>query len=172
MLFVAGIILIGVEIFVIPGFGVAGISGIALCAMSLLAMMIPNAPLEIPWPRTDLMWGYFRRGGVALTIGFLGSVALMVVLSRILPKSSLSNKLFLAPAAEYHEPPTTEQHPIHSIKAGDEGVAATTCRPSGQVRIGEHLLDAVADGTMIASGTKVRVLRNDGNRLVIEPTET
>jgi membrane-bound serine protease (ClpP class) len=172
MLFVAGIILIGVEIFVIPGFGVAGISGIALCAMSLLAMMIPNAPLEIPWPRTDLMWGYFRRGGFALTIGFLGSVALMVVLSRILPKSSLSNKLFLAPAAEYHEPPTTEQHPIHSIKAGDEGVAATTCRPSGQVRIGEHLLDAVADGTMITSGTKVRVLRNDGNRLVIEPTET
>jgi len=171
LLFVAGIILIGVEIFVIPGFGVAGISGIALCALSLLAMMIPNAPLEIPWPRTDLMWGYFRRGGFALTIGFLGAVALMVVLSRILPKSPLSNKLFLAPAGEYHEAPTTEQHPIHSIKPGDEGVAATTCRPSGQVRIGEHLVDAVADGTMIQSGTKVRVLQNAGNRVVIEPTE-
>ncbi len=168
LLFVVGIILIGLEIFVIPGFGIAGISGITLCVMSLLAMMIPNAPLEFPWPRTTMMWTYFRRGGISLTIGFLGSVTLVVLLSRILPKSPLANKLFLGPAKGADTPPSTDEHPIRRIELGQSGVAATTCRPVGQVRIDGMLLDAVADGTMIPRGAKVRVLRKDGNRLLVE----
>jgi membrane-bound serine protease (ClpP class) len=171
LLFALGIILIGLEIFVIPGFGVAGISGILLCGVSLLAMMIPNAEWEFPWPRSDLMWGYFKGGAISLTIGFVGSVTLAILLARFLPKSPLANKIFLGPAQGFKDPPSNEQHPIRRVQPGQTGLAASTCRPVGQVRIDGQLLDAVAEGRMIQRGSKIRVLRNDGNRLLVEEAD-
>ncbi|MFP4053972.1 MAG: NfeD family protein, partial [Phycisphaerae bacterium] len=53
-LFVVGIALLAAEIFVIPGFGVAGISGILCCLVALFAMVMPNAPGELPLPSTAL----------------------------------------------------------------------------------------------------------------------
>ena len=48
--FVVGIILILVEIFVIPGFGIAGITGIACIIAGGFGMLIKNEPGELPWP--------------------------------------------------------------------------------------------------------------------------
>ena len=65
-LFAVGLLLLAVEVFVIPGFGVAGISGIICCVAGLLAMVIPNAPAELPWPRSDMDWSWFGNGVFAL----------------------------------------------------------------------------------------------------------
>ncbi len=169
VVFMIGIVLLILEIFVIPGFGVAGISGIALMIGALLAMVVPNAPGTFPMPSTDAAWEAFQSGLMALLLGFIGSVAVVVVLSRVLPKTPIVNQLFLGPAEHSEEAPATDISPIRRIRPGDTGVVASTCRPVGQVRIGQDLIDAVANGTMIDRGTHVRVLRNDGNRLVIEP---
>jgi membrane-bound serine protease (ClpP class) len=169
VVFMIGMVLLILEIFVIPGFGVAGISGIALMVGALLAMVVPNAPGTFPMPSTDAAWEAFQSGLMALLLGFIGSVAVVVVLSRILPKTPIVNQLFLGPAEHSEEAPATDISPIRRIRPGDTGVVASTCRPVGQVRIGQDLIDAVANGTMIDRGTHVRVLRNDGNRLVIEP---
>jgi len=170
-LFLVGLVLIAIEVFVTPGFGVLGISGLICCIVGLLAIIIPNAPDKLPVPQTELEWGLFRTGLTALGLAFLGAVAAAVILARYLPKMPLAGKLILAPAT----PPTgpaTESAPIRSIQVGQTGTVHSICRPVGQVRFGDKLVDAVADGSFILAGTKVKVIRNEGNRVVVTPMES
>jgi membrane-bound ClpP family serine protease len=44
----------------------------------------------------------------------------------------------------------------------------SVCRPVGKVRFGEHMLDASSEGEPIEPSARVRVLRNDGNRIIVE----
>ena len=168
VIFLLGVILLIVEIFVIPGFGVAGIAGIALMVGALLAMVVPNPTWQMPIPSGDLAWETFRTGSMAMLIGFIGSVFAIIGLSKVLPKTPIFNQIFLKEPEPFAQPPASDASPILHIKAGDAGVVASVCRPVGQVRIGEELIDAVANGAMIERGAHVRVIRNEGNRIVVE----
>ena len=53
-IFIFGIILLGIEIFVIPGFGIAGVSGIVCILVGLFGMLVRNAPGQLPWPQSQL----------------------------------------------------------------------------------------------------------------------
>ena len=168
-LLIIGIGLILVEIFIIPGFGVAGIGGLLCCLISVFAMILPNAPGELPVPRTALDWSYLRAGMVSLLISIsLGIVGIMLLM-KYLPHTPLLNRLVLARTGPT-EPDTsfTEDSPIRRIQPGDEGTVVGTCRPVGRVLFGDDLLDAVTEGGMIESGVKVRAIRRSGNCIVIE----
>jgi membrane-bound serine protease (ClpP class) len=167
-LFVLGLILIGLEIFVIPGFGVAGVSGTICCIIGLMAMVVPNAPTEFPWPQTDLDWSWFGPGLYALGLGFAGGIIGAVVLAQFLPKIPIANRLVLGRAQAATDAPATIDAPIMHIKVGDTGTVETMCRPVGQVRFGRELCDATADGTTIEVGVKVRVIERTGNQLIVK----
>jgi membrane-bound serine protease (ClpP class) len=167
-LFFVGLILIGIEIFVIPGFGIAGISGIACCVIGLMAIVVPNAPTEFPWPQTDLDWSWFSSGIYALGLGFALGVIGAVILAQYLPKIPLANRLVLGDVQAATDAPATDDAPIMHIKVGDTGTVATMCRPVGQVRFGKELCDATADGTSIEVGAKVRVIERTGNQLIVK----
>jgi membrane-bound serine protease (ClpP class) len=167
-LFAVGLILIGLEIFVIPGFGVAGIGGIVCCVVGLLAMIVPNAPTEFPWPQTDLDWSWFGPGLYALGLGLVGGVIGAVVLAQFLPKIPLANRLVMGRAQPATDAPATQDAPIMHIKVGDTGTVETMCRPVGKVRFGKELCDATADGTTIETGAKVRVIERTGNQLIVK----
>jgi membrane-bound serine protease (ClpP class) len=167
-LFCLGVILIGLEIFVIPGFGIAGIGGIICCAIGLMAMVVPNAPTEFPWPQTDLDWSWFGPGLYALGLGFAGGVIGAIILAQYLPKIPLANRLVLGAVQAATDAPATQDAPIMHIKVGDTGTVETMCRPVGQVRFGRELCDATADGTTIEVGAKVRVFERTGNQLIVK----
>jgi membrane-bound ClpP family serine protease len=80
----------------------------------------------------------------------------------------LASRLVLAPAAAFTGPPVAESSPFTRVKVGDVGVAETMCRPVGKVRFGDDLLDASSEGGIVERGATVRVLANDGNRLIVE----
>jgi len=170
-LFLVGLALIATEIFVTPGFGVLGISGLVCCIVGLLAIGIPNAPDKLPIPQTDLDWDLFKTGLTAMALAFIAAVASAIALGRFLPKIPLAGKLILSPAPP-PDGPATESAPIRSIKVGQTGTVRSICRPVGQVRIDGKLLDAVADGAYIPAGTQVKVIRNEGNRVVVTPVES
>ncbi len=171
-LFILGVVLIGVEIFVIPGFGIAGISGIICCVVGLVAMVVANAPSELPIPDTALDWRLFERGVLALGAGFVLGVVAMFVGARYLPRIPGARPLVLAPPGrEYDGPPVDESSPMSRVQVGDVGTVEGPCRPVGKVRIGEDLLNASSEGDMIPAGAKVRVLRKDSNRLLVEPVQ-
>ncbi|MCP4379055.1 MAG: hypothetical protein GY794_23135 [bacterium] len=168
-LFGVGLILIVLEIFVIPGFGVAGICGILCCLIGLLfGVGIPNAPTEFPWPQTDLDWEWFSAAIYAVGLGFSCGVIGAVILAQYLPKMPMANRLVLAEAHAATDAPATKDAPIMHIKVGDTGTVATMCRPVGQVRFGDELCDATADGATIEVGVKVRVIERTGNQLIVK----
>ncbi|MBN1555594.1 MAG: hypothetical protein JXA11_12685 [Phycisphaerae bacterium] len=165
-----GVILLLVEIFVIPGFGVVGVSGILLMVVGLLAMLIPNAPDKFPWPDSGMTWEMFRNSLMAMCLGFIGFLVIAAVLSRFLPKWSLIQKsrLILAPATAAADAPRPVTSPMLRVRVGDRGTTITALHPVGRVRFGENLLDAVSESGMIEAGRDVRVLRRDGNRIIVE----
>jgi membrane-bound serine protease (ClpP class) len=168
-LLIIGIGLLLAEVFVIPGFGIAGIGGIICCLLSIFAMILPNAPGELPLPTTALDWSYLRGGMISLMLTILFSAVGIALLAKYLPHTPFLNRLVLSSSGTT-EPDTsfTEDSPIRRIQPGDEGTVVGTCRPVGRVLFGDDLLDAVTEGGMIESGAKVRAIRRSGNCIVIE----
>jgi len=167
-LFLLGVGLLLVEAFVTPGFGLPGIAGIICCIAGLLAMFIPNALDEFPRPSTDLDWELFSKGLFATGVGFIAALIGAAVLSKYLPRLSVATGFVLAPADRAARPPVSEASPVQRIAPGDLGRVEGPCRPVGKVRFGSDLLDAVTEGDVIEVGAKVRVVRRDGNRIVVE----
>jgi len=167
-LIVLGTVLLMVEVLLIPGFGWAGISG-AICLLAgLLAIIVPNAPTELPIPVTKLDWSLFTTGLMALGLGFVAALVGSLLVMQYLPRLPITNRLTLAEAKHYDEPTVTAGSPLARVAVGDIGVVETMCRPVGKVRFGEELLDAAAEGDYIDVGREVRLVRADGNRLVVE----
>ncbi len=163
-----GIGLIFTEVFVIPGFGVTGIAGIMCVIIALMAMILPNAPDELPLPVTDLDWQLLSKGVFALAVGFVASLVAILAVSSHLRKIPIASKLVLASSEAATEAPAAETDPIQRIQIGQVGTVASTCRPVGKILFGDILIDAISEGEMIDTGQQARVLRHDGNRLIIE----
>ncbi len=170
-LIVIGLLLIGLEIFVIPGFGVAGISGLVLVVAGLLFTAVPAAPGELPLPTTEAARHYLREGLLVLLIGMVGAVVLGVLFMRHVKRLPFGSKIVLADVPTFDEPPAPDDSPIHSVQVGDIGLVESTLRPVGKVRINNALCDAAAESAFIESGARVRVLQRDGNRLIVEKVD-
>ena len=63
LILVAGVLLMMVEVFVLPGFGVAGFAGILCILAGLFGMLSPNLPNEVPWPDSEVEWELFAGRG-------------------------------------------------------------------------------------------------------------
>jgi membrane-bound serine protease (ClpP class) len=172
-MFLLGIVLLGVEVFVTPGFGVAGIGGILCMLIALVAMLVPNAPDELPIPQVEMDWTLLEHGVLTLFASILLAIFGAALLARHLHRVPVAGKLILTgPKIEPEASgPSTEDAPIRHIRPGDIGVVHNICRPVGVVRFGEDLVDAVTDGQFIPAGKSVKVLKNEGNRVLVTPEE-
>jgi membrane-bound serine protease (ClpP class) len=161
VLFVLGVLLILVEIFVIPGFGVAGISGLVLTLFALGAALIGNVGLSFPTDGAITQAILTLAGTLVLTLLFGYSLA------RFLPRSERVNQLVLAPdlgsAFGYTSADTDE------ALVGQRGTALTTLRPSGTAEIGGRRVDVVSQSTFVAAGEAVEVVNARGSRVEVRP---
>ena len=169
-LFFLGVILVAVELFLIPGTGVAGILGV-LCMLGALLLGTVD---KIDW--NDWKLGEFSGNlldllrGPALTLGagLLGGCTLVLLLMRFLPDTPIFRafiaKQELAGGASLED----EAAVVGSGKRVDwTGEALTDLRPSGKAVLSGEEFDVVADGAFIRKGAKVRVLEQDGMRIVV-----
>jgi membrane-bound serine protease (ClpP class) len=166
LLFALGLILIGLEVFVVPGFGVTGISGIVLVVVSLgLATLIKK-------PETSQEWLDFGGTLSTLALALVGAVVGAMILGWYLPHIPYANRLVLAPLGEEEMGLTGEEEavaqPTLADLLGAIGVAATPLRPAGKARIGEEFVDVVAEGSYVPEGTRVQVVEIEGNRVVVK----
>lgn len=162
LLFTIGFTLLSIEIFVLPGFGIAGLSGIALILSSfVLAMTSVRGIPAIPWWNQNQYEQAFYSVGIAISgsiaLGFLG-------FKYFLPKTHIWGKISLE-NAETKEKGFT----VTSFEKflGEVGLAQTMLRPSGKAMFGEEILDVVTEGDMILKDTKVKIIRVEGNRIVV-----
>ena len=161
IVFFLGVGLILVELFVLPGFGVAGITGIVCVLGALVLSLIGNVGLR--FPPMDALWSAFGTLASSLVLLVLAAV----VLGRFLPRSARLNQLVLAPelssAGGY-----TSAH-THAELLGQVGRALTPLRPSGVVEIEGDRVDVVTAGEFVGTGTPVKVVRVRGSRVEVRP---
>lgn len=164
LLFLLALVLIALEIFVLPGFGVVGVSGAVLLILSLALVAMDQQP------RTSQEWAQF--GGWIAT--FAGSLVAAIVAAFTfiwyLPNIPYLNRLILKPAlagADGVGEEEATQPPLARL-LGDIGVAATPLRPAGKVKFGDEYVDVVSEGTFVPEGTRVQVIEIEGMRIVVK----
>jgi membrane-bound ClpP family serine protease len=166
LLFVLGIVLVALEIFVMPGVAVLGVSGAVLVLASLGLAMMER------WPQSETEWMTALTNMSHIGISLVGAVAAAVVLARYLPNIPYANRLVLAPPAERAGPAADEATQLSASRAaallGAIGVAATPLRPAGMVRFNEDYVDVVAEGSFVQAGARVQVVEIEGNRIVVK----
>jgi membrane-bound serine protease (ClpP class) len=161
--FVVGVILLLLEIFVIPGFGITGISGIILILLSLTLGVIDNVVFKFKGIAAfSIVAKVFAR---ILITGFL-AFGLSLWLSRKVGKAGFFKGLALDARQERTEGfISIDTHQKEMI--GKTGVAYTVLRPSGKVRIEGELFDAISEIGFIAKGDAVKVVRDEAGQLYV-----
>jgi len=159
IMFVLGIVLLILEIFIIPGFGVAGITGIILIVASLVLSMQGFVLPSFEWQR-----GVLRRNLLVVGLSTVSSFVIFGVLAYSLPQLRMFSRLTLG-ASQKAEDGFTVQSKEENALIGKRGIAVTTLRPSGKAEFGEEILYVETDGEFVESGTPVEVVEVSGNRI-------
>ncbi len=171
---VIGVLLLAVELFVIPGFGVAGVLGFILIFAGLILSFIPPEPGRLPgdWfrlPSLPETYEYLRRGLISMTVGLTGALVGMVILARYLPRIPVAGRL-VSPNPTHAQVQMVDYYE-GKVTVGDIGVVEGSLRPAGKARFGENLLDVVSQGEYITNGQRVQVIERRGNRIVVRQAE-
>lgn len=165
LLFVAGIILIAVEVFVLPGFGVAGILGITFAFTGLVLALIDNVVFDFDGVSPEKMMTAITTVVLAIFAG----VVLSLTLSKYAfgAQSGPFKRLSLHAVQDKAEGYVAVDLKIKSM-TGKTGTAYTVLRPSGKVMIDGRLYDAVSNLGMIDRGDTVVVVRDEAAQLYVE----
>ncbi|MBN2579093.1 MAG: hypothetical protein JXB10_08890 [Pirellulales bacterium] len=164
ILFLAGVACLLLEIFVIPGFGIFGLGG---GAMMIIALIL--ASQTFVFPQNAYQFAQLRRSLLMIAGAAGGLLVGMFFLRKWLPRAPLLGRLILAP------PDETEQETIGRRELlvdfenllGKQGRTTTPLYPAGKARIGDALIDVIADGEMIDRGKPVEVVEVRGNRVLV-----
>lgn len=163
---IAGIVLIALEVFVIPGFGVCGIGGIACILVALCAAIMPTFSID---PDVSTL-GRLATPLFTVGSGLIAAVALAAWLS-----SSHGPKFF----RRHSELMLTQDIKKGYIGVdmtparlvGSQAVTMTAMRPAGKIIVEGEVFDAVSTGEFIEANRSVRILRYENAQLYVEPSE-
>ena len=163
LLFVVGIGLLLLEIFVIPGFGVAGISGIVLIIASLVLSMTLNFGFNFSFaPPTTIIKKIVMVLGFS-SVGFLFSIWLgMRLINTNTRFGSIALKTELGKETGF-----ISQDITMSELVGKTGISTTFLRPAGKVLIDDEIYDAISEFGFIEKDTEIKVIRFENSQLVV-----
>ncbi|MDR2177591.1 MAG: nodulation protein NfeD [Treponema sp.] len=169
VLFLIGLGLLVVEIFITPGFGFMGISGFILIGVSLLLSM-----QDFVIPRFEWEWTILGRNAVVVFVSLIAAITGIAVIVLLGPRIRLFDKLTLqtqitGTAAGPLPPDGTANAPGRDDQSlvGKIGVAATPLRPVGRVEIEGEVYEAQAEGLFVERGRGVKVTRVRGNNITV-----
>ncbi|MDO4757388.1 MAG: NfeD family protein, partial [Parabacteroides sp.] len=158
LLFIIGVILIAIELFVIPGFGVAGISGIVLVIGGLITGLLNNTDFNFEGVGNQ----EFGEATLTVLIGLVGGFILTIWLSNKIGKRGIFHKMALNTDLE-NAKSTTDQ----TFIIGKEGIAYTVLRPSGKIQIDQEFYDGISESGFIEKGEKVKVVRTENTQIYV-----
>lgn len=166
----SGIVLLALEVFVLPGFGVAGVLGLLLLFGGLVGTFVPQGTFfpDSARGRSDLLYGL-----ATMIMAFATSGVGMYFLAKNFKSLPLFSKLVLKDPGTIEDGPQDMLAAMSTttgpVKKGALGVAMTPLRPAGRVELpGGRIIDAVADMGFIAAGAKVRITSVSDFRIGVE----
>ena len=148
-IFVLGIILLGVEIFLIPGFGVTGILGIIGIVSSIFISFGINN---------------IAAATLVVFISLIVDIILIILIARFFVKSKdLKRNVILDSDTSGYNSSVSYNELLNK-----EGIADTFFRPSGYIIIDNKKYDAISEGEFIDKGSKLKVVLVEGNKIVVK----
>lgn len=162
LLFLVGVALLVVEVFVLPGHFISGMLGTVFILVALLMAMVDQYPGG-PWVPAipDLTRPLMNLGLAAALASFMIAAA-----AKFLPHTSAWDQLALkATSAGEITAPTVDLQPQDLL--GREGVAVSFLRPAGKAMFGDQLADVVTEGDLLPKDSRVKVIKIEGNRVVV-----
>ena len=153
----AGLVLLGIEAFIVPGFGIFGVAGIVAILTGLYMSLLGNIPTTPD----------FTRAGWVLASSILLLIASAWALIRTLPSSSRLAESGIFLPAKTASAIGYESADVRSDLVGKHGTAITDLRPAGTALIGDERIDVVSESEWISAGTPVKVLSAEGYRHIV-----
>jgi len=162
VMFVIGVILIIVEVFAIPGFGVAGISGIIFVIAGLSLSMIGNVGLDFSGVGVEVGATAFFIVIIAVFLALIGSLWIR----KKLFTTTIFGHLALEAEQLKAEGLSTSNVKYKSM-LGKKGVAWSVLRPAGKVSIEGDVFDATAMTGYIEKGDEIEVVKYETGQLFV-----
>lgn len=162
---IAGIVLIALELFVVPGFGITGIAGITAIVVALCGAAMESDSF------TGFSLASLGNALISLGIGAALAVALVLYLTSARGPRFLRNRTRLT--AELTDSAGfigVDMAPARYV--GQEGHAITVLRPAGKVAVGNNVFDAVSTGSFINAGRPVRIVKYENAQLYVVELST
>jgi len=153
ILFIIGLFLLLAEIFFIPGFGLAGIGGIAAILASIF-----------------LTFGNITQATYSILIALGISVIGFFLLIKYIPSTRTWRKFVLSTEQKKELGYTVGTKDLKRL-TGKEGIAITPLRPSGIVEVNGKKLNALTQGEYVDSNTKIKIISVEGNKIVVEEVD-
>ena len=157
-----GIILLIAEIFIIPGFGVAGILGIGLTVGSLILIMLNNDFFNFEF----VPLGNIVVATVSAVGGLTAGVLLLFFGGASLTQTKAFKRIALTDTQESAQGYSVNNSSKELI--GKTGIAHTVLRPSGKVLIDDQVYDAFTRGDYVQKGDAVEVIGTEGITLKVK----
>lgn len=163
LIFILGLILLGIELFVTPGFGFLGTLGLACIFGSMLFMLSERMPVVDKYFRLEDL----AQPLLVLISSIAGAFILSGILLAFLPTTRAFDHLVLADSTSKEEGFVgTEEKPAGMV--GQEGVTISDLRPAGIAQFGKDRLDVVTQGGFIDAGRRVAIVRVAGRQVIVK----
>jgi len=159
LIFLIGLLLVAVELFILPGFGVAGIGGTILIIAGLTLALINNINFNFDFVEGGEIGRAITTVLIGITVGFGG----MLWLSSRIGAKGMLQKVALEADLE-----SATSSPVLTNLIGREGIAVTVLRPSGKVEIDGIYYDGVSTSGFIEKGTNVTVVHFENAQVYVE----
>lgn len=169
VIFAIGLILIILEIFVIPGFGIAGIGGLILALTGLVLSMVDNIIFEFEFHAVEAVTTVLKSFMIVSV-----SIFLSFILSLYLSKKMLTSETFswiVLNSTQKKEEGFVGVESSQKELIGKTGIASTDLRPSGKVEIEDETYDAKSEIGYIEKGQKVKVIDFKSGQLYVMKAE-
>jgi Membrane-bound serine protease (ClpP class) len=163
LLIILGVVLLGLEIFVLPGLAIAGIVGTACIIIGIILsfqdFVIPSP--SMPWQAKE-MTGNIGKVIGSFFVAFIGGISFIRF---ALPSFS---KVVKGPYLEASlKSSHADSEAIIGVNEGDEGVVVMPLRPSGRVSIGSRTFDVVTEGGFIEKGAQITVIKISRSKITV-----
>jgi len=163
--FVIGILLLAVEFFVIPGFGVFGVAGIVLTLGGLVLGMLPNEAFDFEWVPSYQLFSAL----LTVILAALSAVGLVLWLTPKVNEWGAFKHLTLATTQDRSQGFTASVYSESLL--GKIGTVHTRLRPSGKVELDGEIFDAYSRGEFLEKGQQIKVISTEGTSLRVKKWE-
>jgi membrane-bound serine protease (ClpP class) len=169
VIFLLGLALVAVELFVYPGTIALGLTGAAMMLAAVIMAMVDLYPATTPGlPGMPAMpkLGDFDHSLKILGVTTAASVVAILILSRFLPKMAIYRAVVSQSASGIRT--EAVQKAQRASLLGQVGVTVSPLRPGGKAQFGDQILDVISQGDLVPKGTKVRIIGSSATEALVE----